>query len=61
MQLYRVLLYFCKQLYMFRMIHSPIIRSIRSVNGVPTPPRQRKVANTVRTVPDAVITVYVCS
>ena len=26
-----------------------------------TPPRQRKVANTVRPVPDAVITVYVCS
>ena len=27
----------------------------------PTPPQQRKVANTVRTVPDAVITIYVCS
>jgi hypothetical protein len=25
------------------------------------PPRQRKVANMVRPVPDAVITVYVCS
>ena len=30
-------------------------------NFVPTPPRQQKVANTVWPVPDAVITVYVCS
>jgi len=27
----------------------------------PTPPRQRAVANTVRPVPDIVITVWVCS
>ena len=30
-------------------------------NSVPTPPRQRKVGNTVRTLPDDVVTVYVCS
>jgi len=28
---------------------------------VPIPPRQRAIANTVRSVPDVVITVYVCS
>jgi len=31
------------------------------VSGVPTPTRQRMVANTVQPVPDAVITVYVRS
>jgi hypothetical protein len=35
--------------------------SWRSRNGVPTPSCQRTVANTVRPVPDDVITVYVCS
>ena len=30
-------------------------------SGVPTPPRQRKVANTVRPVPDVVITFWMCS
>jgi hypothetical protein len=33
----------------------------RSRNSVPTPPRQRTVANTVRLVPDVVITVWMCS
>ena len=70
---------FCRQLYMFRMISSSIIRStiqtVITTSGtgrtvfatvlwrggvVPTPPRQRTVANTVRPVPDVVITVYVC-
>ena len=32
----------------------------RSRNGVPTPPRQRTVANTVQPVPDVVITVWMC-
>ena len=32
-----------------------------SGHSVPTPPRQRTVANTVRTVPDVVITIWVCS
>ena len=50
---------FCRQIYMFRMIPSSIIRS--TFKGVPTPPRQRMVANRVRPVPDAVITVWVCS
>ena len=33
----------------------------RSCGGVPTPPQQQKLANTVQPVPDAVITVYMCS
>ena len=84
MRLYTVLLYFCRQLYMFRMITSSIIRSALNCNyichwsnhitvfatvrgrgevrtAVPTPPRQRTVANTVWPVPDAVITVWMCS
>ena len=42
-----------------RICYRPL--SWRSRNSVPTPPRRRKVANTVRPMPDAVITVYVCS
>jgi hypothetical protein len=39
-----------------------IFATVRCRAGVvPTPPRQRTVANTVRPVPDAVITVWVCS
>ena len=74
--LYRVLLYLCRQLYIFRLIPLSIIRSTlktvittpgsgRTVlllsADVPTPPRQRTVANTDRPVPDVVITVWVCS
>ena len=33
----------------------------RRRNSVPTSPRQRTVANTIRSVPDVVITVWVCS
>ena len=83
MRLYTVSLYFCRQLYMFRMIPSSIIRSklktiittsgtARTVfatvrwrggvaNAVPTPPLQRTVADTVRPVPDVVITIWMCS
>ena len=75
---YTVLLYFCRQLYMFRMIPLSIIRStlktviitngtVRTVFAtvrcvkeaelvpVPNPPRQRTVANTVRTVSVVII------
>ena len=38
-----------------------VLATFRCREGVPSPPGQRKVANTVRSVPDAVITVYVCS
>ena len=38
----------------------PLTRRSRNYNAVPTPRRQRTVANTVRPVPD-VITVWVCS
>ena len=40
---------------------STYFESWRSQNFVPTPPQQREVTNTVRSVPDAVTTVYVCS
>ena len=74
---------FCRQLYMFRMIPSSIIRStlktvittsgiggtlfatVRWCGGVgtavPTPPHQRKLANTLRPVPDVVIIICMCS
>ena len=38
-----------------------VFANFRLRGGVPTPPRQQKVANTVRPVrPNAVITVYMC-
>ena len=38
-----------------------VFATVRCRGGRPTPPEQRKVANTVRPVPDIVITVCVCS
>ena len=38
-----------------------VFATVRFRGGVPTPPRQRTVANTVRPVPHVVITVWMCS
>jgi hypothetical protein len=53
------LLYICKLLYMFRVVTPPIIRSTYNCDYsiVPIAPPERKVAERVLPVPDAVITV----
>ena len=53
------LLYFCKLLYMFRVVTPPIIRS--TYNAVPTSPRMAEGSRDGLTVPDAVITVICAS